>query len=125
MRVENFLHGPMEPGNFWLNSVGASDSSAASKDSSAWTSSVVEISSADNPSNSEPEATPSPPPAKTEFRQTAVCVGQSSTHPVVPAAIDVDAESSLVPLPHLLSEGDFLPMDMEVAFQQEKESRTN
>ena len=42
----------------------------------------------------------------------------------LPPAIDVDAESSSAPVPHLLSEGDFFPTDTEAALKQEgKEQR--
>ena len=46
-----------------------------------------------------------------------MCPGQSTTQPAALAARDVDA-----PLPHLLREGDFFPMEMEVEVKQEKKS---
>ena len=49
---------------------------------------------------------------------------QCATRVLPPPAIDVDAESSSAPVPHLLSEGDFFPTDTEAALKQEgKEQR--
>ena len=55
------------------DNVGASDRSVASKDISACTSSVVETSSVDTPSNREPEVAPVPPPAKKVSPDCSVC----------------------------------------------------
>ena len=96
----------------------ASDGSVASRDSSAYTSSAIEVSSVDSTSSTEVEAALAPPPPKKKFRRSAV----RGTQPAVSAAIDVDAESSSAPPPHLLSEGDFFPTDTEVALRIKKES---
>ena len=63
-------------------------------------------------------------PAKKKFRRTRVRPSPCATRALPPPAIDVDAESSSAPVPHLLSEGDFFPKDTEAALKQEgKEQR--
>ena len=100
------------------DSGGASDGSVASRDSSACTSSAVEVSGVDSTRSTEVEAAPAPPPPKKKFRRSAVC----GTQPAVSATIDLGAESSPAPPPHLLSEGDFFPTDTEVALRIKMES---
>ena len=99
------------------DSGGATDRSVASRESSACTSSAVEVSSVDSTSSTEVEVALAPPPPKKKFRRLAV----RGTKQAVSAAIDVDAESIFAPPPHLLSEGDFFPMDTEVALRIKKE----
>ena len=91
---------------------GASDGSGASRDNIACTSSAIEVSSVDSTSGTEVEATPAPPPPKKKFRRSAV----RGTQPAVSAAIDVDAESTFAPPPHLLSEGDLFLCDGGLTF---------
>ena len=95
------------------DSAGASYGTVASRDRSACTSSAVEVSSS---RSTAVEAALAPPLAKKKFRRSVVC----ATQPAVSAAIDVDAESSSAPAPHLLSEGDFFPTYTEVALRKKE-----
>ena len=98
-------------------SSGSGSCSGSSSGSDA-TSSAITVSSSDV------EAAAAPPPAKKKFRRTGVRPSQCATRALPPPAIDVDAESSCAPVPHLLSEGDFFPTDTEAALKQEgKEQR--
>ena len=92
--------------------------SVASRDNNACTSSAAEVSSVGNSSSPEVEEAPAPPPPKKKFRRSAL----RGTQLAFSVAIDLDAESSSSPPPHLLSEGDFFPTDTEVALRIKKES---
>ena len=78
-------------------SSGSGSGSGSSSGSDA-TSSAITVSSSDV------EAAAAPPPAKKKIRQTGVRPSQCATRALPPLAIDVDAESSSAPVPHLLSE---------------------
>ena len=99
------------------DSYSGSDSpgSAGSGDSSAATSSAVDVSSdcSTNTSSSETETATAAPTPKKKFRHTAVCARKNASQ--LPAAIDVDAESSSAPQLHLLSDADFFTADTELA----------
>ena len=98
-------------------SSGSGSGSGSSSGSDA-TSSAITV------SGSDVEAAAAPPPAKKKFLWTGVRPSQCATRAPPPPAIDVDAESSCAPVPHLLSEGDFFPTDTEAALKQEgKEHR--
>ena len=100
-----------------IDSGGASDGSVASRGNSASTSSAVEVSSVDSSSSTKVEATLAPPLAKKKVHRSTV----RATQPAVCATIDVDAESTSAPAPHLLSEGDFFPTNTKVALRIKNE----
>ena len=99
------------------DSGGARDGGVALRDSSACTISDIEVSSIDNTSSTQVEEAAAPPPPNTKFRRMAV----RGTQLAISASVDVDAESHSASPPHLLSEGDFFPMDTNVALQVKKE----
>ena len=86
-----------------------SQSDEASKDSSASISSAIEGSSECSTSHSEVRHPPVPLRPRRSYCHTIECASQSTTLPLVPAAIHVDADSSSHPQLKLLSEGDSPP----------------
>ena len=92
-------------------SEGGSGSGSDASDGDATSSAIIV-------SNSDLEAAvPALPPQK-EFRKTASRSAERLSQRQAPVVVDVDAASSLAPVTHLLSEGDFFPTDTEAALKQ-------